>query len=363
MTKYILRRLLQSIPIFFGITFLSYALMLGTPGGPVRAIAFNSQLKPDEIKALEQKLGVNDPFIIQYLRWLIGDDWMRWDSNGDEIADGAFLINLYSDEVDEAGNPIALPPGDRYGILRGDFGNSFAEKRPALTILVERLPATLELGLISLVIGAILGILVGVVAAVRRGGWFDQTSRIGAVIISAVPGFWLSLVLLLIFGSTLKVLPLGSRCKTSLDDSCPPVHLRLQYLLLPTVVLASGTITVFSRFMRAAMLDVISQDYIRTARAKGLSPRHVWWRHGLRNAMIPIATFMGPAITLILSGAAVTESVFSWPGVGRMAVVAVGQRDFPVVMIVVIYTAAATILGFILSDILYAWIDPRIRFD
>lgn len=387
MTKYVIKRLLQSIPIFFGITMLSYALMAATPGGPVKALAFNQRLKPGEIKELEFKLGVNDSIAIQYLRWLLGDDWMRWDSDGDELADqSVFFVDLYAPRynintgiplLDDDGNPIieALPPGENYGILRGDFGRSFAERRPAMDVLVERLPATLELGLTSLLVGILLGILIGAIAAIKHGQTFDQTSRIGAVIVNAVPNFWLGLILILFFGTSLPsflegiglgngkpILPLGDRCGMTLLATCPPIFERLEYLILPTIVLSAGTIAVFSRFMRASMLDVVNQDYIRTARAKGLTENAVWWKHGMRNSMIPIATFLGPAITFVLSGAAVTERVFTWPGVGRTAVEAVTQRDFPVIMIVVIYTSLATIIGYLLSDILYAVIDPRIRF-
>lgn len=357
MTKYVIRRLLQAVPIFFGITLLSYLLMLGTPGGPVGAMFFGTNASPQEIQAKTDELGLNDPIMVQYLRWLIGDDWMRWDSDGDGIADGSFIIPL---DVNGDGEPE--PPGEHRGILRGDFGRSFFHRRPALDVLVERIPATLELGLSSLIIGLGIGLVVGVLSAINHGGMFDQVSRVGAVLINAIPAFWLGLILLLILGSTLHWLPLGDRCKTLLTDSCPPITQRLQYLVLPTIVLSSGAIATFSRFMRTAMLDVISQDYIRTAHAKGLSPRTVWVRHGFRNALLPIATFLGPSVTFLLSGAVITETVFSWPGVGRLAVTAVTQRDYPVVMIVVVYSAFATIFGYLLSDILYVWLDPRIRF-
>ena len=375
MLKYVIRRLFQSIPIFFGITILSYILMSAVPGGPVEALAFNNRLKPREKEELKIKLGVSDPLPIQYLRWLLGDDWMRWDVDDDGLADGSvFFIDLYGPELDDKGKPLVdeetgevvlrrLPPGDQYGILRGDFGNSFFHKRPAMDVLVERLPATLELGLTSLVVGLFLGVGIGILAAVNHGGVFDQASRVGAVFGNAIPNFWLGLLLLLFFGSQLQILPLGDRCKTTLDPSCPPVQERLEYLLLPTIVLSASAVAGYSRFMRASMLDVVTQDFIRTARAKGLQDKTVWLRHGMRNAFIPIATFIGPSITFLLNGAAVTESVFSWPGVGRLAVNAVSQRDFPVVMIVVVYSAIATILGYLLSDILYAIIDPRIRFD
>ena len=375
MTTYIIRRLLQAIPIFFGVTILSYGLMALTPGGAVGILAFNNRLKPREIEELKIILGVSDPLPIQYLRWLIGDDWMRWDSDGDGLADGSvFFIDHFGPELDKRGKPLIdentgevvmrrLPPGNRYGILRGDFGNSFFYKRPAIDVLVERLPATLELGVTSFFVGTTLGIAVGILAAVYHGRLFDQLSRVFAVIVNALPNFWLGLLLLLLFGSQLGILPLGDRCKTTLDPSCPPLQERLEYLILPTIVLAVGAVANYSRFMRASMLDVVNQDYIRTARSKGLQKRLIWLRHGMRNAFIPIATFLGPSITFLLSGAAITETVFSWPGVGRLAVNAVGQRDYPVVLITVIYAAIASILGYLLSDILYAIIDPRIRFN
>ena len=373
MTKYIIRRLLQAIPIFFGITILSYLLMAAAPGGPVEALAFNNRLKPREKEELKYKLGINDPLPVQYLRWLAGDDWMRWDSDGDGVADGSVLIDFRGPVLNDKGKPqydddgnmitAPLPPGDRYGILRGDFGVSFYFKRPAQDVLFERLPATLELSLSSFIVGTTLGIAVGILAAIYHRRAFDQVSRIGAVIINSIPNFGLGLLLLLLFGSILQILPLGNRCKTTLDPSCPPLPQRLEYLILPTIVLAAGGVAGYSRFMRASMLDVVNQDYIRTAKAKGLRDRAVWLRHGMRNAFIPIATFLGPSLTFLLSGAAVTETVFSWPGVGRQVVNSVIQRDFPVVMIVVIYAGIANILGYLLSDIMYAMIDPRIRYD
>ncbi len=375
MIKYIIRRLLQSIPIFFGITIFSYLLISLAPGSPVEILAFNNRLKPREREELKYILGANDPLPVQYLRWLLGDDWMRWDSDGDGLADAAvFFVDLHAPELNDSGKPAIdedtgdtllrpLPAGNQRGILRGDFGNSVYYKRAALGVLVERLPATLELGVTSLLVGLILGIAVGILAAVNRSGWFDQTSRVGAVIVNSVPNFGLGLLLILVFGVSLGILPLAGRCKTTIDDSCPPLPERLEYLILPTIVLAAGGVAGYSRYMRASMLDVVSQDYVRTARAKGLNERVIWLRHGMRNALIPIATFLGPSITFLLSGAAVTESVFSWPGVGRLLVQAPQRRDYTVVMIVVVYGAIANIIGYLLSDILYALIDPRIRFD
>jgi peptide/nickel transport system permease protein len=355
MFKYVLRRLIQSIPIFLGITLLSYLLMAATPGGPAAAMSFGMRARDAE--RLRVQLGVDDPWPLQYVRWLLGDDWMRWDSDGDGVADGSFIIPLYGPD----GEP--LPPGTRLGAIRGDFGTSFALRRPVMDIIVERFPATIELSVAALIVSVIVGITIGILAAVYHDQWFDHVTRVLAVIFDAVPIFFLGLMLLLIFGSSLGWLPLGGRCAATLDASCPPIFQRLNYLLLPTFVLATGGIAAYSRYMRASMLDVVSTDYIRTARSKGLNDRQIWFRHGARNALIPIATFLGPAIAFLIGGAVVTETIFSWPGVGRTAVAAVTQRDYPLVMATVIFSGLSTIVGYLLSDIMYAVIDPRIRFS
>ena len=358
MTKYVVRRILQSIPTLFGISLLVYAIMLATPGGPVAALTFGPRTTPLEREALAAQLGVNDPFYIQYLRWLLGDDWMRFDSDGDGISDTAYLIPL---DADGDGEPE--PPGYRRGIFRGDFGSSFYHgRRHVLDVILERVGATFELGLASFMVGITLGLPIGVLAAVNRGGLFDNITRIMSVVFNAMPSFWLGLMLLLVFGGTgLGLLPMGNRCGIVLVGGCPPFHGRLEYMVLPTFVIAAGAVAAYSRFMRASLLDVSNQDYIRTARAKGLSSQSVWFGHGLRNALIPIATLLGPTITGILSGAAITETIFSWPGLGRLVVSSITQRDYPTVMAVVMFAALATIIGYLISDILYALIDPRIR--
>jgi peptide/nickel transport system permease protein len=358
MIKYTIRRLVQAIPIFFGITVLSYALMALAPGGPTSFLAGNPRISPQQRQALANRMGVNDPWPVQYLRWLLGDDWMRIDDDGDGLADRAFLIPL---DADGDGRPEAA--GQRKGILRGDFGNSFFQARPVIDMIWEKVPATLELGFAALVVSLIVGVPVGILAAVKRGGTFDNITRVMAVMFSAIPVFWLGLILLMLFSFRLGWLPSGGQCGLVLSGTCPPIYDRLQYLLLPTLVLSTGGIAVYSRYIRASMLDVMHQDYMRTAQAKGLPTNTVWFKHGARNALIPLATFLGPAITGLLSGAVITESIFSWPGLGRLGVSSVVQQDYPVVMAVVILAAFATIIGFLISDILYAVIDPRIRFD
>ncbi|MBN8638221.1 MAG: ABC transporter permease, partial [Anaerolineae bacterium] len=341
-----------------GITIFSYLLISAAPGGPVAALTFSPRMTVAQRELVAKRLGVNDPLPVQYLRWLLGDDWMRWDSDGDGVADRSFLLAL---DVDNDGEPE--PPGQNRGILRGDFGDSFFYRRPVIQMLGEKVGATLELGISSLLFGLVIGVPIGILAAVYKGKWFDNITRVLAVVFNAIPIFWLGLILLLIFGSWLGVLPMGGRTPTTLTGGIPPIWDRWQFLVLPTFILATGTIAIYSRYMRASMLDVMSQDYMRTALSKGLSSRNVWFKHGARNALIPLATFLGPQITGLLSGAAITETIFSWPGLGRFAVQAVIAQDFPIVMTVVIVGAAATIFGYILSDILYAVIDPRIRFD
>jgi len=358
MFRYVIRRLIQAVPTLLGITILSFLLMDLAPGDPVSLLTFDPRITPQQRQAVAARLGVNDPVYIQYLRWLLGDDWMRVDDDGDGLADRAYLIPLDAD-----GDGVPEPPGERQGIIRGDFGRSFFQRRPAMQIIGERIGPTLELGGIALLVSLVVGIPIGILAAVGRGGWFDNLTRVLAVFFNAIPVFWLGLILILIFGSQLGVLPMGGRCKATLTSTCPPLWQRLDYLVLPVFVLATGGIAGYSRYMRASMLDVISQDYIRTARSKGLPLRAVWFRHGARNALIPLATFLGPAITGLLGGAAITETIFSWPGLGRLGVEAVTQLDYPLVMAVVILTSITTVIGYIISDILYAIIDPRIRFD
>jgi ABC-type dipeptide/oligopeptide/nickel transport system permease component len=209
MFRYVVRRIVQGIPTLLGITLLSYALMSAAPGGPVTALLVDPRQTPQKQQLIARQLGLNDSWPVQYLRWLVGDAWIQIDSDGD-------------------GTPDRY--GTRRGILRGDFGHSFFGNRPVIDLIMERVPATLELGITSLLLGLLLGIPVGVFAAVRRGGWFDNTSRIFAVLVRSIPTFWLGLVLILIFGSALHVLPMGGRCPRTVTG-CPPLPQRLNYLI------------------------------------------------------------------------------------------------------------------------------------
>ena len=243
MQRYIVRRLMQAIPTLFGITVIVYFIMLLAPGDPVALLTFDPTIRQDERERLAIKLGVNDPFPVQYLRWLIGDDWMMVDSN----ADG---------ELDSW--------GDNYGILRGDFGTSFKFRGSnPLKLIGERLGATLELNIAVVLIGIGNGILIGVLAALKRGRAFDKYSRIFAVLGDSVPVFWFALLAIMLMGIVLPrmlepygigsgspFLPMGGRC-APVRGGCPPVYARLQYLLLPVLVSSLGPIAGWSRFMRA----------------------------------------------------------------------------------------------------------------
>jgi len=402
MIRFIFRRLVQAIPTFFGITILSYTIMLLAPGDPVSIMTFAPGTSQEERDALARQLGVNDPPLMQYLRWLIGDDWLvvneltwyqveleggvqAWlsdqqvaiDDNTGEISLLAsrqpyrLEPDLNAEIVGRVGrrDPIQLIGetevdvyGENYGILRGDFGTSFRYKENPLKLIAERLPASIELNIAVLVVGLSIGMPIGVLAAVWRGKFFDNASRVLAVVGDAVPNFWLALLLILFFGVYLDILPLGDRCDYQ-RGGCPAVWLRLEYMILPTTVMALGVVAGVSRLVRASMLDNISSDFVRTARSKGLNDRIIWFKHTLRNAIIPVATFMGPAIVSLLGGAVIIEQIFAWPGVGRLLLQAVTGQDYPLVMASVVIGSILTIIGYLLSDILYAVFDPRIRLD
>jgi peptide/nickel transport system permease protein len=319
MGRYLIRRLVYSIPTLLGITILSFSLMIiAFPGGPVAALTFGPRTTPKQRAVLTEQLGLNDPPVVQYIHWL--------------------------------GN-----------MLQGDLGRSFTSNRRVTDLIWERAGATVELGGLSLLFGVLLGVPLGVWAAVRQGSWFDNITRVLAVIVSSVPTFWLGLIMILIFGAWLKILPMGGRFPSNLTGEYTVVD-RIKYLAMPVFILAMGNVAVLSRYMRASTLEVSRQDYIRTAQSKGLQPRTVWFVHAVRNAMIPLATFIGPAIVGLLNGAAITEFVFSWPGLGRLAVEAVGALDYPLVMATVLIGAVSTVFGYLLSDVMYALIDPRIRY-
>ncbi len=341
MRTYIARRLLQGIPTFLGITIIVFLMMLSAPGDPIAMITFNPTAMDSEVaESMRRRLGLDQPPLTQYLYWLIGNDWTLIDMDGDGEGD------TY---------------GERRGLLRGDLGQSLKHRRSVSELIIERIPATLLLTFSALIVGYGMGILLGVLAAVYHRSWIDQIVRVISVIGNAVPAFWLGLMLILIFSVRLNILPMiGMRDITNRGSGFDLVDI-FSHMIMPVSVLSLWTIAFISRFTRTELLEVLEQDYVRTAKSKGITDRRVWWLHAVRNAMIPVATFIGPALGTLLAGAVIIESVFSWPGMGRLIVDAVFNRDYPLVMGTVVIASILFILGVLISDILYALLDPRIR--
>ena len=341
MIKYFQRRILQAIPTFFGVTILSYLIILSAPGDPVAMITWGPNMKNEVNESMRRQLGLDQPPLTQYLYWLIGNDWTLIDYDGDGVGE---------------------TPGERRGLLRGDFGKSIKNKRPVMQQIGQRIPATLRLGASALALGYLAGVSLGVLAAVFHRSWIDQIIRVISVVGNAVPQFWLGLLLIIVFGVQWGILPISGmqnitrRGAFDLGDA-------LKHMILPVSVLSLNTIAFISRFTRTEILEVLAQDYVRTAHAKGLQTRVVWVKHALRNGLLPVATFLGPSIGTLLAGAVIIEQVFQWPGLGKLIIDAVFARDYPVVMGSVVIASLMFIVGVLLSDIMYVILDPRIRLE
>ena len=330
MIGYLLRRLLGAIPLLLGILTIIFFVMQLAPGDPTTTLFSNPNVPPEVIEQMRENLGLNQPLHIQYWRWLT-----------------SFLV--------------------------GDWGTSFGQNRPIADILPATLWNTLQLTLISLVIIFALGMLIGIVQAVRQYSIADNVLTFVALFFYSMPSFWLALMLILVF--SMKAAEWGwpawlqlpaSQMTTVGAEYLPPGEQlvdRIKHLILPAIALGIGSAAGVARYMRGSMLEVIHQDFIRTARAKGLSERTVIFKHALRNALIPIITLLGLYLPFLLSGAVLVETIFAWPGMGRLIVDAIFQRDYPLVMATSFVIAAIVVLGNLLSDVLYAVVDPRIRND
>jgi len=341
MSAYIFRRVLQAIPTFFGVTAIAFLLMLSAPGDPIELLTFNpTRTDPAATESLRRKLGLDKPPMVQYVYWLIGNDWVQIDTDGD----GEF--DTY---------------GERKGLLRGDLGQSLKHRRPVSELIAEKIPATLLLTFSALILGYGVGIALGVLAAVYHKTWVDQTVRVITVFGNAIPQFWLGLMLIILLSVNFDILPMsGMRDITRRGEGFNLLD-TARHMIMPVFVLSLGTIAFISRFTRTELLEVLDQDYVRTARSKGMNKGRVWWVHALPNALIPVATFIGPALGTLLAGAVIVEKVFNWPGMGRMVVDAVFTRDYPLVMGTVVVAAIMFMIGLLISDILYTLLDPRVR--
>jgi peptide/nickel transport system permease protein len=305
MGGYVFRRVLQTIPVLIGLSALSFGLLHLT--GDPAALLLSPESTAETRAAFRAEHGLDDPLYLQY---------------------GRFLVSA----------------------LHGDFGTSLRYGDPALDLYLERLPATIELSATALISATLIGIPIGALAAVRRESKLDTLIRGVAVLGQAVPSFYLGLLLIIAFGVGLHLLPTSGR--EGLDS-----------LVLPSVTLATFLLAQTARFTRSSVLEVLRHEYVRTARAKGLAERVILYRHALKNALIPIVTVIGLQVGTLFGGAVVTETVFAWPGIGRLVVQAVGVRDFPLVQVTVMLTGLIFVLVNLAVDLIYAYVDPRIRFS
>ncbi|MGH7325493.1 MAG: nickel ABC transporter permease [Candidatus Rokuibacteriota bacterium] len=306
MTRYLIRRLLLTIPVVFGVTFIIFAMVRLIPGDPAQVIA-GEQATQEIVDAVRRSLGLDQPIIVQYGRFL-GD--------------------------------LAL----------GDMGRSTRSQRPVVLELADRFPNTIELTLAGMLVASVIGIGAGVVSATRRNRWPDTVSMLLALTGVSMPVFWLGLMLILVFSVTLGWLPPVGRGTWA-------------QLILPAFTLGAASAAILARMTRSSLLEVLGQDFVTTARAKGLAERFVVYKHALKNAMIPVVTVMGLQFGTLLSGAVLTETVFAWPGIGRLIVESILARDYPVVQGAVLLTALSFVLVNLVVDLLYSVLDPRIRFE
>lgn len=325
MIRFIIKRILYAIPLLFGIATIIFFVIHIAPGDPMEMLTNQMHRHvpdPQIIEAFRIKYGLDQPIHIQYFKW---------------------LQNCFT----------------------GDLGESFKYHRPVATLIAERIPFTLQLTLLALFFDAFFGILLGIVSAIKQYTFTDKFLSIGSLVIYSIPGFWLALMLVLIFSVNLGWLPTSQT--RSLDyeslSSFDQFKDRLLHLILPVFVLGIASAASTARFLRSRLLDVLSEEFILAARARGLKERTVIFSHALRNALIPIITIYGMSLPFLLGGAVLIESIFSWPGMGSLAIEAVQNRDYPLILATTMMGAILVISGNLLADITYAIVDPRVSYD
>ncbi|MDX2141255.1 MAG: ABC transporter permease [Chloroflexota bacterium] len=305
MTKYLLRRFLLSIPTIIGVTLLVFIILFLAPGDPAQMI-LGPRGTPEQVDALRQQLGLDRPVFEQYLRWL-------------------------------------------GGVLTGNLGQSIAARQPATTLITQQMPYTLTLALSAIVLIVVCAIPIGVFSAVRRNSWADKGLSAGSMFFYSLPDFWLAIMLMLVFAIQLRWLPISGAGSW-------------QAVILPALALGLPHVGTVSRLMRAEMIDVLGEHYIRTAHAKGLSPIHVNYGHALRNALAPIIVYLFLTIPWLLGGAVIVETIFAYPGIGRLMFQSILSRDLPVVQGILLIIATSTVVFNLLGDFVTAQLDPRIRY-
>ena len=316
MGRFVLRRLLQALPLLVAISAVSFTILKLTPGGPLAAYEGNPQFTDEDRARLEHAFGLDQPIPLQYISWL-------------------------------------------EQFVRGDWGYSFASHQPVLTLIGERLPNTVYLMGTVFVTVILLAIPIGVIAAVKQYSWFDHLVTGSTFAFLSTPTFWLGLLLIIVFGLQLRLLPIGG-----IDTPGQPFNIfdRLRHLILPVATIALVQLGSHVRYLRASMLETITQDYMRTARSKGLAERVVVLRHALKNAAIPLVTVIALDVPELFAGALVTEQIFGWPGMGRLFWDAATRFDYPVLMGILTVSSGLIVLANLVADVVYGFLDPRIRF-
>jgi peptide/nickel transport system permease protein len=314
---FIIRRLLYAIPTLIGISIITFAIARLAPGDPIRLFTFGIRdFTQADYERLLHVYGLDQPMPVQYLNWI-------------------------------------------WGALHGNFGESLIYHRESFTMLLERVPNTLVLAGAALLLQLVIGVPLGVLAAFKRGTWVDGAIRVFGVVGHAVPAFWLGLILIIVFAVQLRWLPSIGVLTVGHDQL--DILDRFKHLILPSFVLALTGIANYSRILRTETLDVLSQDFVRTAHAKGLKDRTVVFTHALRNALIPVVTTLGGILAGLVGGALVIEQVFSWPGVGQFTFQAAIAKDYPIVQAGVMFTSTLLVISYLLRDLTYAIVDPRIK--
>lgn len=316
MISYIIRRTLMAIPLLIGITIVSFAIMQAAPGDPA-SLMIDPSLKPEDKQKYIERYGLDDPVHIQYFRWV---------SN----------------------------------MVQGDFGDSFIKRgMPVSELIMARLPNTLLLMIVSTFLAMIIAIPFGIYSAMRPYSKLDYSVTVASFLGVATPNFWLGLILIMVFAVNLGWFPTGGVATLNAPFS---IWDRIHHLILPAFVLATADMAALTRYTRSSMLEVLHQDYMRTARSKGFKETKVVLKHGLRNGLIPIITIFGLMLPSFIGGAAITEKVFAWPGIGSLFIDSAFQRDYPVVMAITVISSVLVVLGNLIADILYAIFDPRIEY-
>ena len=320
--RFLIKRIALMIPTLIGITIISFAVMKMAPGDPTSLMTdLNPNMNEEAVKRIRAHYGLDQPWHVQYIKWL--------------------------------GNMVAL-----------DFGRSFAaDNRPVLDKISERIPITLLINILSLILIFSVSIPIGVFSAVKQDSLFDRVSSLIVFIGFAVPTFWLALLLMILFGVKLDWLPISGFRSLNYSYLTPLGQILdiSKHLVLPIFVSAFGGLAGMSRYMRSNMLEVIRQDYITTARAKGLDERTVIFKHALRNALLPLITILGLSVPGLIGGSVIFETIFAIPGMGQLFYQSVMMRDYPTIMGILVIGAALTLFGNLLADLLYSWADPRIR--